>query len=113
MPEPLFLGTAVLLILMGSLPHAHRLAEVNDIEFIFCLQAQWQPFGEKEERGRQAQEANCAHGIPQLSHVWVQGLVGFFKCCKICVCVCLFLFALTTLPSGPKVPCLMSSMGLT
>lgn len=78
-PEPLFLGTAVLLMLMGPLPHAQRLAEVNDIEFIFCLQAQWQTFGEKEERGRQAQEADYAHGIPQLSHVWLWGLVGFFK----------------------------------
>lgn len=72
-PEPLFLGTAVLLMLMGPLPQAQRFAEVNDIEFIFCLQAQWQPFGEKEQRGRQAQEADCVHGIPQLSHgsgVW-------------------------------------------
>lgn len=60
---------------MGPLPHAQRLAEVNDIEFIFCLQAQWQTFGEKEERGRQAQEENCAHGIPH----WLWGLVGFFK----------------------------------
>lgn len=79
MSEPLFLSTAVLLIHTRPLPHAQRLAEVNDIDFIFCLQAQWQTFGEKEEHGRQAQEANCVHGIPQLSHVWLWGLVGFFK----------------------------------
>lgn len=53
-PQLLFLSTAVLLIHMGPLPHAQRLAEVDAIEFIFCLQPQWQTFGENEERERQA-----------------------------------------------------------
>lgn len=35
------------------------------------------------------------------------------KCCEIWVWICLSPFVLTTLPSVPKVPCLMSSMGLT
>lgn len=46
-PKLLFPSTAVLLIHTGPLPCAQRFAEVDAIEFIFFLKAQWQTSKEK------------------------------------------------------------------